>query len=614
MHTIDELRKKYLDFFRTKDHAVILSSSLIPDNDPTALFTTAGMHPLVTYLMGERHPEGKRLTDVQKCIRTKDIDEVGDNRHLTFFEMLGNWSLGDYFKKEAIEWSWEFLTDSKWLNLDPKRIYVTVFAGDKNSDTDNESIEFWKKQYSKAGIIAETCPYDKKIKGKNEYRIFTMPANDNWWGPVGETGPCGPCTEIYYDVSPEKGNLQDLFEEEVSNFRLMEVWNNVFMEFNKLAPGKFEKLSQRNVDTGMGLERAVAVLNGSLSAFDTDAFYPIFSSIEKISGKKYKESKDATKAMRIIADHVKASVMIMGDDKGISPSNTGQGYVLRRLIRRAMRYGKILGITDLFINKIAATVIDIYGEQYPELLRNRNFIKEQINIEEEKFTKTLKQGEQIFNKMIVSGSVSGKDAFVLFSTYGFPFELTQELADSKGCKINEDEFNGEMEKHAKLSKTASSGMFKGGLADTAEDTKKLHTAAHLMLESLRRILGDHVSQKGSNITSERLRFDFSHPEKLTPEQIKKVEDMVNEQISKKLPVTSKEMTLSEARDLGATGVFDSKYGEKVKVYSIGNNNDFFSKEICGGPHVNNTGSIGKFEIKKEESSSAGVRRIKAVIN
>jgi len=614
MYTIDELRKKYLDFFRTKDHAVILSSSLIPDNDPTALFTTAGMHPLVPYLMGERHPEGKRLADVQKCIRTKDIDEVGDNRHLTFFEMLGNWSLGDYFKKEAIEWSWEFLTGSKWLNLDPKRIYVTVFAGDENSDTDNESIEFWKKQYSKFGIVAETCPYDQNIKGKKEHRIFTMPASDNWWGPVGETGPCGPCTEIYYDVSPEKGSLQNLFEEEVSNFRLMEVWNNVFMEFNKLASGKFEKLSQKNVDTGMGLERTVAVLNGSLSAFDTDAFYPIFSSIEKISGKKYKESEDVTKAMRIIVDHVKASVMIMGDDKGISPSNTGQGYVLRRLIRRAMRYGKILGITDLFINKIAATVIDIYGEQYPELLRNRNFIKEQINIEEEKFTKTLKQGEQIFNKMIISGSVSGKDAFVLFSTYGFPFELTQELADSKGCKINEDEFNKEMEKHAKLSKTASSGMFKGGLADTAEDTKKLHTAAHLMLESLRRILGDHVSQKGSNITSERLRFDFSHPEKLTPEQIKKVEDMVNEQISKKLPVTPKEMTLSEARDLGANGVFDSKYGEKVKVYFIGNNNDFFSKEICGGPHVNNTDSIGKFEIKKEESSSAGVRRIKAVIN
>jgi len=617
--TANELRSKYLEFFSTKGgsasdgksmgHAIIPSASLIPDNDPTVLFTTAGMHPLVPYLMGEKHPLGKRLANSQKSIRTGDIDDVGDNRHLTFFEMLGNWSLGDYFKKEAIQWSFEFLTGKKWLAMDPERLYVTVFLGDENSGQDTESIEAWKKAFASVGIKAEVCPYNTPIAGNKNYRIFPLPAKDNWWGPAGETGPCGPCTEMFYDTDPQLGSLQKIFDEEIDAFRVMEVWNDVFMEFNKVADGKFEKLPAQNVDTGMGLERTVSVLTGKKNAFDNELFSPLFEKIKELSGKKYGESPETTRAMRIIADHIKAATFILGDEKGIEPSNVGQGYVLRRLIRRAVRCGKQLGIEQIFTFKIAEEVIKIYFEVYPELKNNKDFIVKQLTQEEEKFMETLERGLREFEKVKQKGKISGVEAFNLYQTFGFPIEITKELAAEEKIKVDEGEFEKELIKHQDLSRTASAGMFKGGLADASEETIKYHTAAHLMLAALRQVLGQDVMQKGSNITPERLRFDFSHSEKMTPEQIKQVEEIVSDQIKKDLPVVCEEMNLDEAKAKGAMGVFESKYGERVKVYSIGQ----FSNEICGGPHITHTGELGKFRIQKEESSSAGVRRIKAVL-
>jgi len=592
--TANELRQKYLDFFKSKGHAVIPSASLIPENDPTVLFTTAGMHPLVPYLMGEKHPEGNRLTDVQKCVRTGDIDEVGDTTHHTFFEMLGNWSLGDYFKEEAIEMSWEFLTSSRWLNLDKNKLAVSVFVGDQDAPFDEDAYSLWLKW----GMPAE--------------RIAKLSKKDNWWGPAGVTGPCGPDTEIFYWVG--QGTAPEKFDPENKNW--VEIWNNVFMQYNKTKDGKFEPLAQKNVDTGMGLERTLAVINGLNDNYRTELFWPIIEKIEELSGKKYEGNE---KVFRIISDHIKAATMILGDDRGVAPSNTGQGYVLRRLIRRAVRYGKQLGITENFTAELAEVVVKIYKDVYPEGEKNKKFIFDELKKEEEKFRKTLANGEKRFIVMVVllkhSKKIyfSGQEAFNLFSTYGFPLELTQELAKEHGYEVNVNEFNEEMEKHSKLSKTASAGMFKGGLADASEETKKLHTAAHLMLESLRRILGPHVQQKGSNITAERLRFDFSHPEKMAPEQIKQVEDLVNEQIKKDLPVHFEEMPLGQAHEIGATGVFEHKYGEKVKVYFIGDGEQNYSKEICGGPHVTHTGELGKFKIIKEESSSAGIRRIKAVL-
>lgn len=598
-----ELRQKYLDFFLARDHAVISSASLIPENDPTVLFTTAGMHPLVPYLLGEKHPAGTRLTDAQKCIRTGDIDEVGDATHHTFFEMMGNWSLGDYFKKESIAYSWEFLTSPQWLNLDKNRLAVSVFAGDGDAPFDQEAYDIW------AGIFRNNdLPLD---------RIAKLPKKNNWWGPAGTTGPCGPDTEIFYwagDPSKVPAGFND------DNDLWIEIWNNVFMQYNKNAAGRFEPLVQKNVDTGLGLERVLAVMNGLADNYQTDLFRNIISKIEELSGRRYDESPEITRAMRIIADHLKAATFIISDDKGISPSNTDQGYVVRRLIRRAIRYGKQLGIKiPLWTKEIASVVISDYHDIYGELGKNRQLTLASLDKEEEKFNRTLEKGLAEFYKL--SGDINGVTAFTLYQSYGFPLEMTEELAAEKGIKVDRDGFMSELKKHQDLSRTAAAGKFKGGLADAGEETTKLHTAAHLMLAALRRVLGDHVVQKGSNITPERLRLDFSHPEKMTPENIKAVEDLVNGAISSHYPVTCEELSLAEAKNRGAMGVFDSKYGERVKIYTIAplqpdGHPDFkqaFSQEICGGPHVENTGVLGHFKIQKEEASSSGVRRIKAIL-
>ena len=575
----------------------IPSASLIPENDPTVLFTTAGMHPLVPYLIGEKHPEGNRLTNAQKCVRTGDIDEVGDTTHHTFFEMFGNWSLGDYFKQDAISWSWEFLTLPEWLNLDKNKIAVSVFAGDNDAPFDEEAFDIWKNL------------------GMPDKHIAKLDKKDNWWGPAGDTGPCGPDTEMFYWTGDE--NAPENFQETHDDPRWVEIWNDVFMQYNKTKDGKYEILKQKNVDTGMGLERTLAVINGLNDNYRTELFWPIIEKIKELSGKKYEGNE---KVMRIIADHIKAATMILGDNRGMSPSNTGAGYVLRRLIRRAIRYAKQIGINDNFTAELAEVVIAIYEDVYPEIKNNTHLIKDELKKEEENFKKTLANGEKRFIVMVTllkhskNKYFSGQEAFNLFSTFGFPLELTQELAKEHGYDVDAIEFNEEMKKHSELSKTASAGQFKGGLADSSEETKRLHTAAHLMLEALRRVLGTHVQQKGSNITPERLRFDVSHPEKITPEQIKQVEDIVNEQIKKDLSVHFEEMPLEQARKIGATGVFDSKYGEKVKVYFIGDEEQNYSKEICGGPHVTHIGELnGIFKITKEESSSAGVRRIKAIL-
>jgi len=590
----NELRQKYLDFFKSKGHAIITSASLIPDNDPTVLFTTAGMHPLVPYLMGEKHPEGNRLVNAQKCIRTSDIDEVGDTVHHTFFEMLGNWSLGNYFKKEAITWSWEFLTDEKWINLDKNRIAVSVFAGDADAPFDQEAYNIWKE----IDIASD--------------RIAKLPKKDNWWGPAGITGPCGPDTEMFYWAGskyvPEKFYSEDK--------KWVEIWNDVFMQYYKNENGIYKPLPQQNVDTGMGLERTLAVINGLDDNYQSELFINIIKKIEELSDKKYGHADDITRAMRIIADHIKASVFIIGDDKGIAPSNTDQGYIVRRLIRRAIRYGKQLEIEkQLWTKDLAQIIINDYKEAYPELEKNKNFIFKNLEIEENKFSKTLVIGERKI--ALTNTAITGTVAFNLYQTYGFPLEMTKEIIAKKGLKIiNEEDFQKELKRHQDLSRTASAGKFKGGLADASEETKKLHTAAHLLLASLRKVLGDHVQQKGSNITPERLRFDFSHPNKLTDEQKNEVEKLVNEAINANLPVIINEMPLFEAKKGGAIGVFTSKYGERVKVYIIGDSlsgQSAFIKEICGGPHADRTGRLGKFKIKKEQSSSAGVRRIKAIL-
>ncbi|NQV00951.1 MAG: alanine--tRNA ligase [Parcubacteria group bacterium] len=586
--TSQEIRQKYLDFFKSKNHAIIPSASLIPENDPTTLFISAGMHPLVPFLMGEKHPQGNRLASVQKCIRTIDIDEVGNAYHHTFFEMLGNWSLGDYFKKQAIEWSFEFLT--KYLDIPIERLAVSVFEGDENAHLDEESINIWKSV------------------GIPESRIAKLSKEDNWWGPAGQTGPCGPDTEMFYWNDDKEPAPKDF---DPKNTRWVEIWNDVFMEYNKTAEGEYEPLKQKNVDTGMGIERTLAVLNGLNDDYKTELFINQINKVEELSGKKYEESEEITKAMRIVADHIKASVFIMADDKNIVPSNLDQGYVVRRLIRRAIRYGRMLNIDkELWTREIARIVIKDYKETYPELENNKEFILNNLDEEEQKFKKTLEKGLREFEK--------GADAFVLFSTYGFPIEMTQELAKEKGIEIDIEKFNEQMKKHQELSRTASAGKFKSGLADDSEETKKLHTAAHLLLAALRKVLGENVIQKGSNITPERLRFDFSHNEKLTDEQKQEVEKLVNETIKEDLQVICEEMSLDQAKEQGAMGIFESKYGEKVKVYAIGGSSDAgsepsFSREICAGPHVKHTGELGYFKITKEQSSSAGVRRIKAIL-
>ena len=595
--TSGEIRKKYLEFFESKGHKVIPSASLIPENDPSVLFTTAGMHPLVPYLLGEKHPSGNRLVNVQKCIRTGDIDEVGDYCHHTFFEMLGNWSLGDYFKKEVLPWRLEFLTSPQWLGLDKDRLAVSVFEGDTDAPFDSEAFETWKSL------------------GIPEQRIAKLPKKNNWWGPAGETGPCGPDSEVFYWVG-DLNKIPESFNDDSSLW--LEIGNDVFMQYNKTAEGKFEQLSQKNVDTGYGLERDLAVVNGLDDNYKTDLFWPIIEKIEELSGKKYEEN---LKAMRIIADHLKASTFILGDEKGIAPSNTGQGYVLRRLIRRAVRYGKQLGLKS-FTKDISQVVVEMYKDVYPELSKNQNFIFNNLSQEEEKFEKTLENGLKEFEK--------GTDPFILFTSYGFPFELTKELAKEKGIEIDENKFNEELKKHQELSRTSSAGMFKGGLSDAGEETKKLHTATHLLRQALEIVLGEPIRQKGSNINSERLRFDFGFGRKMTDEEKQKVEDLVNQKISENLPVNKVIMKKEEAEKTGAVHAFGEKYGDEVSIYYVGDSLDSaWSKEFCGGPHAENTGDLASiegpeenpmdkerkriFKITKEEAVSLGGRRIKAVL-
>lgn len=633
MITSRDLRKKYIEFFKSKGHIEIPSASLVPENDPTVLFTTAGMHPLIPYLLGEKHPSGKRLVNVQKCVRTVDIEDVGDSTHNTFFEMLGNWSLGDYFKNESIRWSWEFLTDEKWLGIDPQRIKVTVFKGDQDAPRDEESIKIWQECFGEFGIAGEV--YDKRKKNNKTAKIFPLPKEDNWWGPAGLTGPCGPDTEIFIDLGKSANFKKCLNRSECKPGckcgRYVEIWNNVFMEYNKNAGGKYIPLKQKNVDTGMGLERTLAVLNGFNNVYETDVLAPIVANTKnQIPNTKTTDQKLKTeeiKSVRIIADHIRAAVFMISD--GVAPSNLDRGYILRRLLRRAIRYGNLLKMPNGFLLPLAEVVIEIYKEFYPELERNRNKILEGIAKEESKFSYALVKGLKELNKLELMGEaqriipsqgikafnrVDAKKAFYIYQTYGFPLEMIQEELAKRILFVDEKEFNEELRKHQALSRTASSGKFKGGLADASGQTMKYHTATHLLLASLRKILGSHIYQRGSNITAERMRFDFSHPNKLTDEEKKKVEDLVNEQIQKKLPVSFEEMSLEEAKRLGAMGVFESRYGEKVKVYTMGDEKTgVFSREICGGPHVENTGELGKFEIKKEESSSAGVRRIKAVL-
>lgn len=591
--TANELRKKFIDFFVERGHVQISGASVIPENDPTVLFTTAGMHPLVPYLLGQKHPSGKRLTDYQKCIRTGDIDSVGDPHHLTCFEMLGNWSLGDYFKKEMIPWSFEFLT--KVLGIPVEKLSVTVFAGEDGIPRDTESAELWHSM----GI-----PYD---------RIFFLPREDNWWGPAGETGPCGPDSEMFIDTGrPACG--PDC-KPGCKCGKYFEVWNDVFMQYRKTSDGQFVEMDRKCIDTGMGIERTIAILQGKKSVYDTEVMQPILSKIAELSGIKYGDSEKTDVSMRIVADHIRTSTFILGDQRGCTPSNVGQGYILRRLIRRAVRNGKHLGIEGAFLAKVAQVVIDLYGEPYPELLENKEKVFNELTQEEVKFSETLEKGEKQFDKMTFFldkqgvKEISGGSAFKLYDTYGFPIELTKELAAEKGFTVDEKGFEEAFAKHQELSRTAEAGQFKSGLGDHSEQTTALHTATHMLQAALRMVLGDHVQQKGSNITPERLRFDFTHNEKMTPEQIKAVEDIVNEEIKKDLMVTVKTMSPEEALKEGAMALFSSKYGEQVTVYSIGD----FSKEVCAGPHVEHTGDMGHFHILKEESSSAGVRRIKAVL-
>jgi alanyl-tRNA synthetase len=635
-----ELRKKFLSFFEKKGHKIIPSASLIPENDPTVLFTTAGMHPLVPFLLGEKHPSGKRLASCQKCIRTGDIEDVGDDTHLTFFEMLGNWSLGDYWKEDAIKWSLEFLT--KELNIPLERLAISCFAGDNDAPKDEESAKIWEN----LGIKKE--------------RIAFLPKEDNWWGPAGQTGPCGPDTEMFYWKLNDKP-APEVFDPKDKNW--VEIWNDVFMQYIKDENGNYNPAKQKNVDTGMGLERTIAVLNGKENVYETDLFLPIISKILSLVGIVHDISniplsvyprgnvgsnlnqEESIISVRVLADHIKAATFLIAD--GVVPSNKDRGYILRRLIRRIVTRGKRIGISKIgdenFLPELAEVAIKLYEPYYTEIKNSHKKIVEELGKEEGKFRKTLMPGLQKIEEYVAKkenaskfmhsdrpdfGSRSedyinlifGKDAFDLYQTYGFPPELLNEELARYGMGYHKEEFKkimnefqDKMEKHQDLSRTASAGMFKGGLADSSEQTTKLHTAAHLMLAGLRKVLGDHVVQKGSNITAERLRFDFSHKEKMTSGQIKDVENFVNDIIKKDLPVDCEEMTLEKARELNAMGVFESKYGEKVKVYTVGQGDDIVSREICGGPHVDRTGILGHFKIIKEESSSSGIRRIKAIL-
>jgi alanyl-tRNA synthetase len=577
----EEIRRRFLAFFEKRGHAIIPSAPLVPQNDPSVLFNTAGMQPLVPYLLGEKHPSGAMLADVQKCVRTGDLDDIGDNRHLSFFQMMGNWSLGAYFKEEAIKWSYEFITSKEeGLGLDPSRLYVTVFEGDQNAPADTEAPEIWK------------------TLGIPPHRIYALGAEDNWWSP-GDNGPCGPDTEMFYDFTD--GTVGDLSKEEflaaVSREEIVEIWNDVFMEYEKKEGKVVGKLAQKNVDTGAGLERITALMQGKRSPYETELFAPI---MEKLA--RHAITTDE-RAMRIIADHGRTSVFMVAE--GVLPGPTGRGYVLRRLQRRLVRYAKTLGLLDKPI-ELVDTVIDIYKDAYPELAEQREHIKTVLKEEEAKFLRTLESGLKEFEK--------GTDAFILATTYGFPIELTLELAKEKGMTVDMDDFNAKMAEHQKLSQTASAGMFKGGLANHNEQTVRLHTAHHLLLAALQEVLGKEVKQRGSNITEERLRMDFAFDRKMTDEEKKKVEDIVNARITEALPVTRCEMPREEAEKVGAEMEFGAKYPDIVSVYFVGPTDaSAISKEFCGGPHVGNTKELGTFKIQKEEASSQGVRRIKAIL-
>ncbi len=591
--TSGELRSMWLNFFKSKGHAVIPSASVIPENDPTGLFTTAGMHPLVPYLLGSKHPAGTRLTDVQKCIRTGDIDEVGDASHLTFFEMLGNWSLGDYFKKEMIAWSWEFLTSPEYLGLDKDKLAFTVFEGEGDIPRDEEAANYWMEN------------------GVKKENIYFLPREHNWWGPAGQTGPCGPDTEMF--IIKDQPPCGPDCSPACSCGRFLEIWNDVFMQYNKTADGQYVPMAKKNVDTGMGLERTVCTLNGCKTVYETDAFTNIIAKISELSGKNYDDDEATTKAFRIVADHLRTSTFIMGDPRGVSPSNVDQGYVLRRLIRRAVRFGMGLGMPEGFTAEIGKVVINQYAEVYPELKQNENFVLEQFKLEETRFARTLRQGEREFEKAVSrmgeNKVIDGVVAFNLYATYGFPIEMTRELAKEHGLTVDEAGFEKHFAEHQKSSHAGAEQRFKGGLADSSAQSARLHTATHLLHAALRRVLGDEVAQKGSNITPERLRFDFSFGRKVTKDELAQVEALVNEWIKADVPVVMTETTVEDAKKEGAIGLFESKYGERVRMYTMGE----YSKEICGGPHASHTGELVSFKILKEESSSAGVRRIKAVI-
>lgn len=589
--TSESLRELYLQFFKDKGHKIIPSASLIPENDPTVLFTTAGMHPLVPYLLGEKHPEGTRLTDVQKCVRTGDIDEVGDSSHCTFFEMLGNWSLGDYFKQEMIPWSFEFLTSEKYLGIPLGNLAVSVFAGDNDCPRDTEGAELWEK----CGIKKEN--------------IYFLPKENNWWGPAGITGPCGSDTEMFI-IREEKCSSECTPACDCGAF--LEIWNDVFMQYFKNAEGKFEPLKQKNVDTGMGLERTLCILNGKSSVYETDIFEKAIAKIEQLTGKKYGDSESITKAFRILLDHTRTATFMLGDIKGITPSNVDQGYILRRIIRRAVRFGKDINLPDGSLFDICDTYIDKYKTVYPELLANREIIKDELEKEEQKFTKTLENGLKEIEKVLkyVQGDIlNGKTAFRLYDTYGFPIEMTEEICKEKGFKVDLEGYKTAFAEHIKKSQLGAEQKFKGGLADNSEMTTNLHTATHLLQAALRKICSPDICQKGSNITAERLRFDFNFSRPMTDEEIKQVENLVNEKIEQKIPVIMEEMAIEDARAKGITGLFESKYGARVKTYSIAD----FSREMCGGPHATNTSELGHFKIIKEQSSSSGVRRIKAIL-
>ena len=587
--TSEQLRKLYLDFYAERGHAVISSASLIPENDPTVLFTTAGMHPLVPYLLGEKHPAGNRLTDVQICVRTGDIDEVGDASHCTFFEMLGSWSLGDYFKKDAIKWSYEL---AEKLGFDRDKFAVTVFAGDEVCPRDEESAECWR------------------AVGVKEENIFFLDRKHNWWGPAGITGPCGPDTEMFVDTG--KPACCEDCSPACDCGKYLEIGNDVFMQYFKDADGNFRPLEKKNVDQGMGLERMLCILNGYTSVYETDLFDFAIARLEELSGKKYGEDGEATAAMRIIADHTRTATFMLGDVKAISPSNVDQGYVLRRLIRRAMRYCRVLGVDFSALTVLAEMFADKYSSVYPNIGESKDRIIAELAAERDKFAKTIEQGLREFDKILTHipvGTFPGKTAFRLYDTFGFPIEMTEELAAERGYTLDREGYEKAFREHQEKSKAGAEQKFKGGLADGGEATARLHSATHLLGYALRKVLcDDGIVQRGSNITPERLRFDFNFPRPLTDEEIAAVEREVNAEIAAALPVVCEEMTVDEARASGAMGVFGDRYGDVVKVYTIGS-----SKEICGGPHAANTGELGKFRIVKEQSSSAGVRRIKAVL-